>query len=372
MKNRILKTAAGIVCFAGILGGVPVIASEGTTVTANCHVAEMGNTVDNFEIKSDVDLSFVTTEDITLEKAYVQPYAQIECEGIKDVSYVDGVLNVDVDDFVIYRSQDFVLSVHDNAGEEILSFGYGDIVFHNPDVEQFGEYATEGELKLPYRLYEPESEEVLPLILYLNGNGQQGSDNLITLLADYAPVSLATEVCQGVQKCYVMVPQAPEGSDWSEEILSEVITAIDNLVDLGKVDSNRIYVIGHSLGGKGTYTAVTKNPGYFAAAVVFAGAYKNIDGVPSSGEVSEDEVASVLAEEQTPIWIIHAADDFIVDVALSQQIVQVLEEAGADVYYTELDAELGMNHGCNTLLASNLNCEDGHDDLYTWIFAQSK
>lgn len=337
-----------------------------STVTANCYVGGFGNMVDSFDITSDVDLSNVQLSQIKLSDGYVNPYAMIEGTGAIEVFYSDGILHVDVDDFVIYRSPDFVLNVEGLEGNVLLSIGYGDVTFSNPDVAAFSEEQTSGTLAIPYRLYAPDSDEVLPLILYLHGHGQEGNDNLIQMLSDNAAVALSASVPQAIQTCYVMVPQCPLSGDdsfgWGDTTIDAIISEIQMLVDAGKVDANRIYLMGHSMGGQGVFLTLARYPETFAAAVEFAGAISFSDEV-------DINIAEKVATSNTPIWMIHAEDDFIVDIQYAVNTYNALVALNANVHMTATPSELGYNHGVNSILATDYSLEDD-TSLYQWLFEQ--
>ena len=332
-------------------------ADDVSTIVSESYVDGWGNMTDKFVITSTVDLSNVAVEDIVLEKAYVHPYIMTESKGALAVSYADGKLTIDVDDFCVYRSPDMTLTINGKDGQPILTFAHSDLTYNNPDIDQFSEGQTESGVM--YRLYSPDATGALPIIIHLHGNGQQGNDNLLPLLADNSGVALASEVVQGIQACYALVPQCPADSSWTAEILGEILAVVDQLVAEGKVDPSRIYLTGHSMGSFGVFTAIANYPGKFAAVIPFAG------GVSYTAEE-----AKAVAESGVSIWIVHAADDFILPVESSRTAYETLKAAGADVRYTELDASLGYNHGANLLMATDYTPDDGGDSLYTWLFKQ--
>lgn len=338
------------------------------SVVSKGYIGTYGRMTDKFVVTSDrIDLSGIKAENITIEKDFVQPYTQVLGKGVQSVSYSSGSLTIDVDDFVVYRSPDFVLTIKDSTGKVLKTIRYDDLYFDCPDLDIMKKYQTEGRNKIQYRLYEPDAGGKLPLILYLHGSGQQGNDNLLHIIADNSALTLTGDFVQKYGKSYVMAPQCPIGRRWDTEIVSELIDTIKAMIDAGKVDPDRVYVMGHSMGAMGTFRAVYDNPGFFAAAVPFAGSLIR--------SVSADELikaVDTISGSKTNFWIVHAEDDFLVKVQESRYAFALLKETGCDVYYTEIPAELRYNHGANIKLAENIYPGGGHDDFYTWLFKQHR
>ena len=138
-----------------------------------------------------------------------------------------------------------------------------------------------------YRLYTPKANGPRPLILFLHGGGNGGTDNITHIAADYG----CSQFAQKYPDFYVMAPMAPERerpmggpglprrsdfahSDmgggkfgWYREYLAEICDLIRGMIAEGKVDRRRIYVTGMSMGGAGTLRAMSVGVDLFAAAV---------------------------------------------------------------------------------------------------------
>ncbi|SDZ75750.1 Prolyl oligopeptidase family protein [Lachnospiraceae bacterium NK3A20] len=145
-----------------------------------------------------------------------------------------------------------------------------------------------------YRLFSPETSSPRPLILFCHGGGECGSDNLLQLTGTLGAIKLAKRF----PDMYVMAPQAPDfgmsmeeafakmqshgdtfkvqiGADtdtqaddrgWNRDYCAKVCGLIRKMIQAGKVDGNRVYVIGMSMGGAGTINMVSTDPELFAAA----------------------------------------------------------------------------------------------------------
>lgn len=134
-----------------------------------------------------------------------------------------------------------------------------------------------------YRLYTPQASGPRPMILFLHGGGNGGTDNITHIAADYG----CSQFAQKYPDFYVMAPMAPEReggigfkmkndfahSDmtgkfgWYREYLAEICDLIRGMIAEGKVDRRRIYVTGMSMGGAGTLRAMSVGVDLFAAAV---------------------------------------------------------------------------------------------------------
>jgi predicted peptidase len=101
------------------------------------------------------------------------------------------------------------------------------------------------------------SSKKYPLVVYLHGAGERGSDNRkqsydLTFLGN--GFSKQARIFQQKHPCFVYVPQCPNNSYWDETVLSTVIQTIEHLISLYPIDKKRLYLIGYSMGGSGTYS----------------------------------------------------------------------------------------------------------------------
>ena len=127
-----------------------------------------------------------------------------------------------------------------------------------------------------------------PVILSLHGAGGRGSDNKKQLKVWNS--QLAEPTIRKKFPCYVVTPQADSLWDKSDYLH---IKAIIN--ELPAVDKNRIYILGHSMGGHGTYIFLQFETDYFAAAGPSAG----------TGLRSTKPFISAKKIAHYPIWSFH-------------------------------------------------------------------
>ncbi|MCC6509118.1 MAG: prolyl oligopeptidase family serine peptidase, partial [Pirellulaceae bacterium] len=149
------------------------------------------------------------------------------------------------------------------------------------------EYVGAGGKTLNYRLLKPSpynADRKYPLVIFLHGAGERGADNkaqLIHGMADFCKPKWREKY-----PCYVVAPQCPEGKKWVEvdwsadshdmpeapsESLQLVFELADTMVKDSAVNENRIYITGLSMGGYGTWDALARRPGFFAAGVPICG-----------------------------------------------------------------------------------------------------
>jgi len=215
---------------------------------------------------------------------------------------------------------------------------------------------------LPYRMLLPRSVEApLPLVLLLHGAGERGEDN-VAQLGNGAAEWLGSDDAQRDFPCVFVLPQCPASARWVEvdwsaarhdmplspsQPLLLVQTLIDELLATQPIDPRRLYVVGLSMGGYGTWDLISRLPQRFAAAVPICGG-----GDPSQ--------ASGLVH--LPLWAFHGAQDPVVSVERSRQMIQRLRSLGGQPRYTELPEV--AHDAWNTAFS--------HPDLRPWLFAQRR
>jgi predicted peptidase len=116
-------------------------------------------------------------------------------------------------------------------------------------------------VKLKYLLYLPkdyDAQASSPLLVFLHGVGERG-DNLEALKV-YGPPKL---IESGQDLPFIVVsPLCPKDKWWDP---LELTTLLDEIIEKYKVDQDRIYVTGLSMGGFGTWSLVGYAPDRIAA-----------------------------------------------------------------------------------------------------------
>ena len=179
-----------------------------------------------------------------------------------------------------------------------------------------------------------------PLILFLHGAGERGDDlELVKTIG--LPAVLDRQEAFGF---IVVAPQCPEGESWSTAVLNALL---DEVTANYRVDEDRIYVTGLSMGGYGTWNLAVRYPHRFAAVAPICGG-----GV------------SLLAYrlKDLPIWAFHGAKDDVVALSESEKMVESVRESGGNVRFTVYpDAD----HDSWTRTYDN-------SELYEWFLQHSR
>lgn len=186
-----------------------------------------------------------------------------------------------------------------------------------PSAERFSERGTNS---MQYAAYTPQSAaggEKNPLIVWLHGVGEAGTDINLPLLSSEV-VNLTKDGIQnhftstgtGAQSgAYVLAVQAP--TPWSVDQYSDALmeTIKSYVANHPDVDADRIYLAGASNGGGMTLGMGIKYPDYFAALVPIAAPY-SYQTNNENGKTSyslDDRTLKALKDQ--PMWLIHAATD---------------------------------------------------------------
>jgi predicted peptidase len=240
---------------------------------------------------------------------------------------------------------------------EALTAGFGERI-HNDGSER----------RMPYRLFRPTKAGAgkAPLVLYLHGSGGLGDDNKKQINGGnmFGSRLFALPETQQRFPCYVVAPQTsfgwirydaertPGGSRPNPvagfgEGARRVMEIISALQKEFPIDEKRIYVMGNSMGGGGTWHLLAHQPGFFAA------------GVPVAGGRTSDAVSNLV---KVPLWNFHGDADQTVPVEVSRQRIAALRKAGGSPLYTEYP---GVGHNA-------IEWAFSEPALVDWLFAQRR
>lgn len=173
------------------------------------------------------------------------------------------------------------------------------------------------EVTLDYLLFLPqdygkEQGRKWPLMLFLHGAGERGSD--VNKVKVHGPPKI---VENKKDFPFILVsPQCPENKWWEPQ---EVIALLDEIQSKYKVDPDRVYLTGLSMGGFGTWETATQYPERFAAIVPICGG-----GRPYTAARLKN----------LPTWVFHGEKDPVVPIKRSEEMVDALNKAGGDVKFT--------------------------------------
>lgn len=225
---------------------------------------------------------------------------------------------------------------------------------------------------LPYRLLLPEDfdeTKKYPLILFLHGAGERGSDNESQLT--HGGEYFLRDSIRSNYPAIVVFPQCPKNAYWVDINIREqlfgkgktdfkntlkepgreqklLMSLLEEIKNAYAIDEKRRYLIGLSMGGFGTLELLARKPDYFAAATSICG----------GGNL---EAAERYAKK-TAVRLSHGAKDEVVDVNYSRELYQKLLDLQADVKYTEFP-ETNHNAWDPTFI---------EPDFMQWMFSKKK
>jgi predicted peptidase len=172
-----------------------------------------------------------------------------------------------------------------------------------------GRLQTRVPVEVRYLLYLPkdyDKQESWPLLLFLHGRGERGDD--LELVKRHGPPKL---IAAGREFPFIVVsPQCPTGQ-WWEPI--ELLALLDELARAQKVDPDRVYVTGLSMGGFGTWRLAHYAPERLAAIAPICGG---------------GEKYWVKEFAHLPTWAFHGGKDALVPPERSQVMVDEMKKEG--------------------------------------------
>ena len=226
--------------------------------------------------------------------------------------------------------------------------------------------ATYGDVTLSYADFKPSKDKGKnPLIIWLHGGGEGGTDPTIAIGANKAVAFASKEVQEIYGGAYVLAPQAPtywmqgetgtaDGTSIYSHALMELIK--DYVANNPDIDPNKIYIGGASNGGYMTMLMIRDNPGYFAAA------FPVCEGLNNTLLTDED----ILNMMNTPIWFVHAKNDTVLNPEVNTiPTYNRLIEAGAKDVYLSLFEDVHDTSGLYKNANGDPHQYDGH---WSWIY----
>lgn len=206
-----------------------------------------------------------------------------------------------------------------------------------------------------------------PVILFLHGSGERGSDGEKQTQAGLGPYLRAhAEEFPAI----VVFPQSPDNRSWDGDVAQMAFAVLDAATDEFSGDPDRVYLTGMSRGGYGTFELAILQPRRFAALAPVCGGITPPGTRPDLDDLQVSSVAShpdpfVEAARQLrhiPTWMFHGAKDDVVPPAQSRRMYAAMKATGADVRYTEFP-EAGHNAWDSAYRSP---------ELWTWLFAQHR
>lgn len=251
----------------------------------------------------------------------------------------------------------------------LFSFFIGNLFGLNAQVDSLylEKHLITGKDTLPYRMLLPvgfSKHSRYPLILFLHGAGERGDDNTAQLTHG-ATLFTRPEIRQNFP-AIVIFPQCPIRDYWASvevdrssypigldfnydngptKAMSLVMDLLEVYLNEEYVNTERVYLMGLSMGGMGAFELLARRPGVFAAAVAICGA-----GEP-------EKVGAYAAH--LPVWVFHGTLDNVVSPIHSMEMVSAILAEGGHPRFTLYDT---ANH-------NSWDPAFAEPDLLPWLFS---
>ena len=218
--------------------------------------------------------------------------------------------------------------------------------------------------KLSYLIHVPEGAapaDGWPMLLFLHGAGERGKN--LEKVKVHGPPKLIDKFPE-LKKSVVVSPQCPRGSWWVSKTLMALVKEV--LSSHGKkINDQRIYVTGLSMGGYGSWDLISKNRDFFAAAapICGGGSIERLKRILKIKGAEPFDIADLTRVKNMPIWAFHGSNDDVVPQRESEVLIGALKEAGnKNVKFTSYK---GVGHDSWTRTYSN-------PKFYKWLYSHER
>lgn len=178
-----------------------------------------------------------------------------------------------------------------------------------------------------YAVYVPreyDAHKKWPVVVFLNGLGECGTDGAKNLAVGLMPAVLLDEAHW---QFIVVLPQKPDGGKQWEDYDDQVMSILSNTMKSYSTDRDRVYLTGLSQGGHGTWVLGARHANVWAAIA------------PVCGYGDPSEIAPKL--KNMPIHAFHGESDHAVPVEQSRALVEAVNKAGGSA---EITTYPGVDH----------------------------
>lgn len=189
------------------------------------------------------------------------------------------------------------------------------------------QHFTSGSESIGYWLYTPENVTgLMPLVVYLHGGSGKGDDLRLVTEAESLPRFLQDS--RLMPGCYVIAPQLPKTCRGWADKKDLLLALIDSFCGQYPIDSNRVSLTGHSMGGTGTWELALSCPERFSAIAPLSG---SVQTLPSN----------IQKLSSLPVWAVVGSADTIVEPSSSERFISILSRTNSNCHITVLD---GASH----------------------------
>ena len=352
----LLIALALLVCAAAFAEeeGAPAL-PELVSVTAHTRIGDYGQLATGFDLvfSESIQGLGLTTGNVIVENNKTHPSLPDLSAGVTGVKAFGEYLTVTVDPFLC--GQGFRVTVVKD-GAALASFTAADLTAVTTEiVDDFTAGCTEGGLQ--YRLFTPEADEPLPLVIWFHGGGEGGTDNAKPLTANRGAVCFAEPIYQARHACVVLAPQS--SSTWTDEEENEVAALVEALIADGVVDANRVYPVGLAA---------------WQATLRFCASHRDLvaAAIPIIYWKLYDEDWTPMAD--LPMWVAVAQNDFTGAGAEMVEFVEYMQSIGNDQIRSSIytDAEMAAYGLFGGLTHWGWIPTINNAEIIDWLFSNSK
>lgn len=266
---------------------------------------------------------------------------------------------------------------------------YTDRIMPEADKFETAKY-TADKITLSYAHFSPKKDNGKnPLVIWLHGMGEGGTDTSIALLGNKVTALISDETQKMLKNAYVLVPQSPtfwmdngsgdiskfDGTSKYDNVLIALIK--DYVKNNPDIDENKIIVGGCSNGGFMTMRLLFNNPNYFSAAYPVC--------EPYTDKFITDEMINRI--KHIPMWFTLAINDSVVEPMTNElPTFQRLAKAGAkDIHmsiFSNVKDTSGLYKDANGqpyeynghwswIYTLNNECQENGTQLFEWAASQT-
>lgn len=199
----------------------------------------------------------------------------------------------------------------------------------------------------------PPGPDGYPVLLFLNGFGENGEDGTRQLSRN---LGIAVWETKGRFPFVVVAPQCRKGGAWTDNgpDARRALETLEEVIQTHGCDRDRVFVTGPSSGGAGVLAVAAAHPDLFAAIIPLC--------APSTGRYSSEEATRLFAEAKLPVWSLYNEGDGRGLVAFNRSLREALLKQGASPMWTEYDRQ---GHNCWEAAYRN-------PALYDWMLRQNR
>lgn len=206
---------------------------------------------------------------------------------------------------------------------------------------------SDGSITLPYRKANISGlDDKASLVIYLHGGSSKGDDNE-TQMQEPGIDAISTWLYENNRKAIMLVPQCPANMSWLGTMQDAIVHLLQTYIDRGVVDADKVYILGGSMGGTGTWNMLSNHPDFFAAAMPVAG---NPTGLNAE------------AVSKTPLFTVMGTADKLMKISNVTIFLKEMDNYGAE-YKLNIEEDWTHEDVCkNSYTTERLN----------WLFKHEK